>query len=305
MSTILPNFLWWSYCHRQDQEHGLDSSETCNDPNHFHSFPFTVLYSHNSRGFRDQEWPNSVEQLNQAIWCFGDSATVGIGSPRQHTWTYLLEHTLNRRCINISMDGQSNEWIAKKILELVTEIAPTTIVAHWSYTHRRLDKKVNLSDMIDLHWGKFYNQIKDPTWPSEIKFEDFYTLPDSIQKEIREIHYNPAKDQFDFDHVRPGMYDENLITHYSEYATAEQDTENTLACIDQAAQAAQQHNINLVHSFIPDFAPPDQIKIIEKHLALTGAKFVPTFAKLDLARDGHHYDIKTARHFVQQLLDKL
>jgi hypothetical protein len=54
---------------------------------------------------------------------------------------------------------------------------------------------------------------------------------------------------------------------------------------------------------VPGFAPDDQIPTIESYLSSQGAQFVPAFDRLDLARDGHHYDIRTAKYFVQQLIE--
>jgi len=78
-------------------------------------------------------------------------------------------------------------------------------------------------------------------------------------------------------------------------------------------QAANKHT-KIVHSFIPEFTDQDiyhkQAQSADKLTQLIDSvastvDYVPYFAKLDLARDGHHYDVKTAELFVQQLLVKL
>jgi hypothetical protein len=300
MTKILPNFLWWSLRHARSTELQIDSPTKCHDIDHYHAFLYPISYHHNSRGFRDHEWPNTVEQLQQCVWCFGDSQTVGIGNPVSHNWVYLLEQALDQRCINVSMAGQSNQWIARKIQNLLTEIIPPTIVIHWSYTHRREEPDSILIDLINSDWKKFYNNIKDATWPNDIKFEDFHTLPLHVQKEIKEIHYDAEKERFNFD-CTDGMYDEERFLHYSENATTQDDTQNTIDCINCVEQLAQQHHINVIHSFVPEFAPKDQIPVIEKHLVQMGAKFVPAFATLDWGRDMSHYGFKTAGYFVSKI----
>jgi hypothetical protein len=302
ITKILPNFLWWSRRNAQSTELSPDTPALCSDINHYNAFLEPITYHHNSRGFRDREWPDTVEQLQQCIWCFGDSQTVGVGNPISHNWVYLLEQALDQRCINISMAGQSNEWMTRKIQNLLTEIIPATIVIHWSYTHRRENSDLILNDLINLAWKEFYNDIKDESWPSDIKFEDFHTLPLRVQKEIKEIYYNIEKNRFNFDYTIDGMYDEDRVLRHVKKATIEDDTQNTIDCIDCVEQLAQQHNVNVIHSFIPRFAPEDQIPVIEKHLAQIGARFVPVFTAIDRGRDMRHYGVKTASYFVSKII---
>jgi hypothetical protein len=143
---ILPDFILRRQVNQQWQYTGMDSLEYCLDKNYFNSYPHTVEYKYNSRGFRDQEWPTDIIELKQAVWCVGDSFTVGIGSPVEHTWPYQVSQQLGKRTINISMDGASNEWIARKVLQIQETISPELIIIQWSYTHRREHKNILLSD---------------------------------------------------------------------------------------------------------------------------------------------------------------
>lgn len=48
------------------------------------------------------------------------------------------------------------------------------------------------SDPVDKPWIYFYNNIKDPSWPQCYRKQDFYKLPDYIQKEcINVFQYRP------------------------------------------------------------------------------------------------------------------
>lgn len=116
---------------------GIDSAEHCDDQDWFLNFPHTVSYQYNSRGFRDAEWPPAVQDLKNAIWCLGDSFTVGVGSPLAHTWVNMLQSKRQQRVINISMDGASNQWIARRALDVIEQINPHNIIIMWSYLHRR------------------------------------------------------------------------------------------------------------------------------------------------------------------------
>ena len=143
---ILPDLVLPSRVNQCWEYSGLDSIEHCRDKNHFKQYPYPITYDYNSRGFRDQEWPESVEELKNAIWCVGDSFTVGLGSPIEHTWPWLLQKQTGRRVINISMDGASNNWIARRANLIQKEIAPDNIVIMWSYVHRREHQNSELDD---------------------------------------------------------------------------------------------------------------------------------------------------------------
>lgn len=290
---ILSDFVLSKRANQCYEFSGIDSPEHCLDSMHFENYPHPITYQYNSRGFRDSEWPCSIEELQQCIWCLGDSFTVGIGSPLAHTWPAQLTKHVDQRIINVSMDGASNEWLARKTSDIMQSIAPKLIIIHWSYTHRReKDKEPDL----DLKYSKFYNDVRDQQWPDSFRYKDFYKLPQEIQKELIEVF-----DMYKFVKVP----DEDRIIHYSKNSTVEKDTQNTIGCIDYIEQQAQQNNINLIHSFIPEFAPADQIPVIEKYLSASDTVFVPPFDRLDLARDGHRYDIITARDFVKKITSVL
>lgn len=299
---MLSNFIWWSHRNFQGQYSGMDTLSDCQDSNHFENYPTPVEYCHNSRGYRDAEWPDTVQSLEQAIWCIGDSFTVGYGAPVAHTWPAILQKQTNQRCINVSLNGASNEWIVRKITDLLVEIHPLTIVVHWTYTHRRELAEFNLPQVANHHWKRFYNNVRDTTWP-DVDLQDFHTLPDFIKQEIQDVHYNPDTDKFNFDSVDHAIYDDDRVSHYSDSASVDDDTENILACIISAESLAQAHSVKLIHSFIPGFAPDTEAHRIMQKMQELNVKFVPELVQLDLARDGFHYDAKTAASLVDQVIE--
>jgi hypothetical protein len=121
---------------------GLDNIKQCLDRSWFSQWPHVIDYKYNSRGFRDQEWPQDLES---AVWCLGDSFTVGLGSPWLHTWPQVLGQHSQRRVINIAMDGASNEWIARTACDAYDLAQPRNIVMMWSYLHRREHPDTNRS----------------------------------------------------------------------------------------------------------------------------------------------------------------
>ena len=107
------------------QTTGLDSYEHCIDKQFFLSFPYQVSYCYNSRGFRDREWP---EDLSEAVWCVGDSFTVGLGLPFELTWPQLLYRNLDQLVITIAMDGASNQWISRRALDIKRAVKPKNMI---------------------------------------------------------------------------------------------------------------------------------------------------------------------------------
>jgi hypothetical protein len=140
---ILPDFYLAYRANLRCSENGLDSKINCLDKEWFKSYPHQIEYIYNSRGYRDSEWP---ADLVNSVWCFGDSFTVGIGSPIQHTWPYLLENLINQRCINVSLDGGSNSWITRKVLRVLEEVKPQLIVIQWTYLHRNESSETSFDD---------------------------------------------------------------------------------------------------------------------------------------------------------------
>lgn len=283
---ILPDFLIPSRANQAWQYSGIDSPENCLDKKHFDSYPHDVIYQYNSRGFRDAEWPTSLNELTSAIWCVGDSFTVGLGSPFPHIWPYVLQQTLNTRTINVSMDGASNMWIARKAVQILQDIAPAVMVIHWSYINRR---EQDLPTALDQQWEKFYNAIRDLSWPNCDRHERDQ-LPQHIIDEIELVHGG-------WNNVM--LPDDRRLMHYF-LCSDQDDVDNTLDCINLVSQSAQ--HTRIVHSFIPNFVPD----LFKGHIESTILGLViPEIKALDLARDGHHYDQLTSHYLVEQILSRL
>lgn len=124
-------------------ELGIDSYDQCLDKEFFERYPYRVFYFFNSRGYRDSEWPDNV---NDVVWCVGDSFTVGLGQPFEHTWHQQLRTLTNDNVINVSLNGASNDWISRKVCYILKYAAPKTIFIQWSYLHRRENKNELLLD---------------------------------------------------------------------------------------------------------------------------------------------------------------
>jgi len=121
---------------------GIDSPTQCKNQSHFNNYSKNITYEYNSRGFRDREWP--AKNLDDIVWCFGDSFTAGIGQPFDETWVNVLAQ--NVECVNISLDGASVNWITRQVLQVLQEVKPKNIIIQWTFLHRR---ELDDSDLTD------------------------------------------------------------------------------------------------------------------------------------------------------------
>lgn len=239
ITSVLSDFVIQSQAGQSHKYFGIDSPKFCNDLEHFNNYPHKIDYQYNSRGFRDAEWPDNLYDLQNAIWCVGDSFTVGLGSPIEHTWPWVLQQATGTRTINVSMNGASNMWMSRKVHSIIKEIQPTTIVIQWSFTHRRED--------IDQLW---------------------------LSDEDRVLHFINAGEQDDID--------------------------NTVQCIKNVE--SNKGNTQLIHSFIPAVCPPESMQNFQNQIMQLNLQSIGAVEQLDFARDKFHYDVKTSKNIVNNLL---
>lgn len=223
-------------------ESGIDSPMYCIDPLHFQNYKKLVVYQYNSRGFRDNEWPDDI---NNHIWCVGDSFTVGLGQPIDEIWPQQIQTMLNERIINISMGGASNDWIARKVKDILDSFSPKAVLIQWSYIDRREYPNTNMLD------------------------------------EDRRMHFD-TKDQ------------------------------NNVANFSKKISSIDLNKSKLIHSFIPKFCETPNLKKDENTeqkiynvLKENNAVFFEPPEQVDFSRDGHHYDILTAREYAKMYVERL
>lgn len=267
---------------------GIDSIECI--PNskkkHFKNYPYKIQYQYNSRGFRDQEWPESLDELQNSIWCLGDSFTDGVGLPFPHIWPQVLQQITNLQTINVSLDGASNNWIARHARAIIDEINPKNLIVQWSYSHRR---EADIKVVLDPIWDEYYANVKDPAWPPCESFDFFDTLPISVQNAMRnDQRFNSWHDGFDLESPRR-IFEVN--------STAEENILNTQNAIDLLCTNS---TTNIIHTFIPKWHIDNNYQ-----LNFHAYPVISSFPILDLGRDQHHYDIKTATNLVNQLVSLL
>jgi hypothetical protein len=270
----------------------MDSAEHCLDLKHWQNYPYEISYYFNSRGFRDREWP---ADLKSAAWCLGDSFTLGIGVPLEHTWPRIFEQHTGIQTINISMDGASNDWMSRRACQILDAVQPHVMIIQWSYTHRRemaIDREAQ-----NRMWLPFYQSIRDDTWPDCSSLDEFSSLPEKIQKEIQQDPFYINIQTLDDHDRRLDIPSPELLLEVNA------NNQNLLDNI-QRVEVCRQH-CAVVHSFIPAFSENQGLthEFLQQHLG--DYLWLPEISQLDRARDGHHYDIKTAEKLVQDLVTVL
>lgn len=269
--------------------HGTDSFKECKDKEHFKKFPYIVNYSYNSRGFRDTEWPNTLEELKNSIWCIGDSQTAGIGSPIEHTWVKLLEGKIHKKCINISLNGASNFWISRNACSILSEIKPKLLIIHWSYWHRVEEKNYDHPDGYEqLHYdlNQFDEKIRTKNFLSCFDSVESFNHTSTIIHSFIPFWNYPLKDlNSEWNKLKGSSWPVVCPTTLNEYISLDQNHKSEL------------------HKF--GFTEENNINFMQIYEKLNKARYIPEFDVLDKARDGYHYDIKTADHFSNLLIDEL
>ena len=119
---------------------GLDSPKHCFDKTHYLTNP-DVVYNFNSLGYRSAE-----EYVGTEILAIGDSFTLGLGVNVEDTWPAQLAALLNYPVLNFSLNGASNDWIARRATELLDFFKPKLLVVHYSFSHRRENPNLNWHD---------------------------------------------------------------------------------------------------------------------------------------------------------------
>ena len=274
---ILPDLLLPSWINQRWRYSGIDSLDKCFDKEHFLNYPYPIEYVYNSRGFRDAEWPNLIEDLASAVWCLGDSFTVGLGVPWTHTWPQQFNLKSSVVTINISMDGASNDWLARTALKILQEIGPVRMAIMWSFLHRRESTDTSLSDQ-DRRLQHDRNTID-----LALDFENFSKNFQRLQSQSRMCHMLIPRAYYS-NHRYSEMWNK---VKGPDWPQSPPDNLSTLPrwvkdeCVEYGIWPElteyQPNLANRINSFMK------QNQIHQIHAA-------------DLGRDGLHFDIKTAQH---------
>ena len=284
---ILKDLLLPSRINQRWQYSGIDSPEKCNDKKHFHAYPYAVEYAYNSRGFRDDEWPQTMPDLQSAIWCVGDSFTAGIGQPLEHIWPKVLSECTGRRIINVSMDGASNRWMKRNIQNILDHVKPELLIVMWSYIHRREDPDTAKSD----EDRRIYRDKDASFWEDVQEFYHCLLTVCGASTSTTVKHFM-IPDAF------PAFFDAPGVWHHIRGPTWPENMPDDLDDLPEAIKHEIQHDFKLWDELL---VYHKQCKLLHDVKGLMRCAQVTSVPRLDLARDGHHFDIVTSRWIADQV----
>jgi hypothetical protein len=179
---------------------GMDSANQCFDKQLFDSYQ-PILYRFNEVGFRT----HSVHDFKpNAILVLGDSFTLGLGINSQDRYSDLIEKKVKKQVLNFSLNGASNDWIARKLQQLLHHFDPPTIVIHYTFSHRR--------ERPNLDWFDDERTECEPFYSQQENFENWLTNYEkiiSLAQGITIIHsFIP---DWHTDHVNISKYGNNIV----------------------------------------------------------------------------------------------
>jgi hypothetical protein len=208
---------------------------------------------------------------------------VGIGSPVEHTWPYILSTSINRRIINVSMDGASNEWIARITEQIVHSVNPSQIAIMWSYTHRREHSNSLLNDE--------NRRISSSAASNDEDWINFLSCKKRVDLITKSVQFAVP----DF-HLQTKM-----ISHWSQYRGIDWPVEPP-ATLEQLNALPKWilEELHHLHHCLSDMQCFLNFQPILKKLT----SVIPV-CRMDLARDGHHFDLITAQWVATQAVDQL
>lgn len=213
---ILPNCFHQQCANYQDQYFGFDDIKKYDKftenqlqqvekllhttKQQFLEYPDKITYKFNSRGFRDDEWPNELESLKQCNFCIGDSNVIGVGLPREHTYINIVNQYSKNKFINCGKSSAYNyHWNLLNSLEIIKVINPKYLIIHWSpfyktswgrtafrdlfFGNRKdMNKFIECIDQIELYKGN--TQVIHVFNPL---YHDFYNFFNRIDTNINHV----------------------------------------------------------------------------------------------------------------------
>jgi len=94
-----------------------------------------ITYRWNTHGFRSDEFVNDGRD---SIIAIGDSCTIGIGCPVEHTWPHMLREKFpNTKLYNLGLAAASSDYVVRAIAKTIDVLCPRAVFVQWPFISSR------------------------------------------------------------------------------------------------------------------------------------------------------------------------
>lgn len=88
-----------------------------------------ITYQWNAHGFRSDEF---VDDGRDSIIAIGDSCTLGMGCPVEHTWPGILRTKFpDTKLYNLGMAAASSDYVVRAIAKTIDVLQPKAVFVQW------------------------------------------------------------------------------------------------------------------------------------------------------------------------------
>ena len=231
---------------------GMDHPKKCKcSVEEWYNYPIQNFnYEFNSWGFRGPEYAQFVGK--SVNLCLGDSFTVNVGGPVDHSWCSQLALHFDVPTLNLGMDGAGNDAI-RLVYDRACDLfdVQNTFVMY-SYLHRRLvDTKFEQEVYNDSENFKYFLEHRIiGVYESAIPYWNYVQNEEEFLNNNRLFFFGSIKDRKTF--TDPKKYN-NLKgadwPSYEKYVAGaevnlEQFTESDLYCSEQKFKNRDGHHMN-------------------------------------------------------------
>jgi hypothetical protein len=184
------------------------------------------------------------------------------------------------------MDGASNNWIARKAVRVLNEIAPKYIVIHWSFFTRGENPNNNLRDE-----DRRLHHVEDISVSRQL--EMFAACLKSIEQQKHSTHIIHS-----FIPNGPPVYYLQAEKKWNKFKGNDWPNWTSIVEFNDLSThiKTELQNFDRYDIFRNSIEYRPTFETI-----LDSVITIPELDQVDLARDGLHYDILTATNFVDQL----
>ncbi len=180
---------------------GVDDPEQCwLGRDYWYNHPIQDFdYKFNSWGCRGQDYEQFLkERTDQKVnLCVGDSYTLNMGGPQEHSWPHLLEQKSGIPSINLGNDGISSYYFQ----ELIKKTKDLVNANNVFILYNVLDESGNIPTAYDpneddLTFSKKLKFLKEHCWVPDAYWQ--FNPPSVFSKKNQQILYQHMPNAHDF-----------------------------------------------------------------------------------------------------------